>query len=63
MELSNDIKTKFNLNCDYLKIICDGKLLKDDSLLSSQNIKVIVQEYHIAIHSALIVGYSESKKL
>lgn len=38
-ELSNLIKATFDLNCDSLKVICNGKVLKDDSLLISQDIK------------------------
>ena len=32
--------SKFDLNCDNLKIIYNGKILNEDSFLSSQEIKV-----------------------
>jgi hypothetical protein len=31
---------KFQLNCDNLKLIVNGKLIKDDLSLASQDIKV-----------------------
>lgn len=39
-EFKKLIITKFDLNCDNLKIICNGKVIKEDSFLSSQNISV-----------------------
>jgi len=39
-ELKHLIVTKFNLDCSNLKIICNGKVIREDTLLSSQDIKV-----------------------
>lgn len=41
LELINLIKATFDLNCDSLKVICNGKVLKEDLLLISQDIKVL----------------------
>ena len=39
-ELKNLIILKLNLDCDNLKIICNGKVIREDTFLSSQNINV-----------------------
>ena len=39
-ELKDLIISKFKLNCDSLKLICNGKMIRFDAFLSSQDIKV-----------------------
>lgn len=39
-EFKELIINKFKLDCDKLKLIYNGKVVKDDLLLSSQDIKV-----------------------
>lgn len=39
-EFKKLILSKFDLNCDNLKIICNGKVIREDVFLSSQNISV-----------------------
>ncbi len=38
-ELKSIIMSKFELNCDNLKLICNGKVINEDSFLSSQELK------------------------
>jgi hypothetical protein len=39
-ELKDLIISKFKLNCDSLKLICNGKMIRFDAFLTSQDIKV-----------------------
>ena len=39
-ELKSQIISKYELDCENLKIICNGKVVKEDALLQSQEIKV-----------------------
>jgi hypothetical protein len=44
-ELKNLIQEKFQLDCDNLKLIYNGKLIKDELSLSSQDLKVCLYQY------------------
>ena len=39
-ELKDLIISKFKLDCDNLKLICNGKMIRFDSFLASQDIRV-----------------------
>ncbi len=39
-ELKDYIMAEFDIDCSGLKMICNGKVIREDVLLSSQNIKV-----------------------
>lgn len=40
-EFKQDLIENLKLNCDNLKLIVNGKLIRDESALKSQEIKVI----------------------
>lgn len=61
-EFKSIIMSKFELNCDTVKIICNGKILNEDSLLSSQEIKNHSTFLVMCVYQSVLNEQEESSK-
>ncbi|CAF0966900.1 unnamed protein product [Brachionus calyciflorus] len=62
LELKKLIMTKYNLNCDSLKLICNGKVIKEDLVLFQQEIKNHSTLMAICVYEKVLKNLAEDTK-